>query len=82
MKIRFSEHALHQLKERKLSKAEVEHAIREPEKVIAQSSYRYCAIKPIRKHKKDYLLIVIYDETADQKEIVTAFITSKIEKYL
>ncbi len=82
MEISFSNHALRQLQERKISKAEVRRTTDKPEKVIQQSPGRYYAIRSIRKGAKPYLLIVVYDEIYSRKEIVTAFVTSKIKKYL
>lgn len=82
MEIAFSDHALRQLQERNLSKASVEKTVREPLKVIEQSPRRFRALRPIRKDSKRYLLVVIYDVKNSAKEIVTAFITGKFEKYL
>lgn len=82
MTIRFTDHAYAQLKERNLSEADVVVTIREPDHVIRQSSARLRALRKIRKRNRTYLLVVIYDEEGTSKEIVTAFITSKIKKYL
>lgn len=82
MKIRFTDHAHAQLKERNLLEADVVETVRKPDHVIRQSSARLRAIRKIRKRNRTYLLVVIYDEKDIFKEIVTAFITSKIKKYL
>lgn len=82
MEISWGEHAKKQLGERKLNPEEIHDAIIGPDRTILQSSGRYRAIKKIRRGNKIYLLIVIYEVKDYGKEIVTAFITSKIKKYL
>ena len=79
MAIQFSQHALYQLKERKISLKEVKDAVRDPDKIMRQSAKRMRAVK--RRDEK-YLLVVIYDMFPSQTKVVTAFITSKIQKYL
>ena len=80
--VRFSSHALFQLHERGLTQAEVRVAVQKPDKRIQQSLHRYRAIRWIRKRKKRYLLIAIYDVSGTTAEVVTAFLTSKVKKYL
>lgn len=82
MKIVFSDHALQQASERRLSKIEIERAIRKPQKLIQQSSRRYRALKTVHRNKKRYLLVVIYDLRNSTREVVTAFLTTKLKKYL
>lgn len=82
MMIRFTDHAHAQLEERNIPRADVIEAVRKPDHVIRQSSTRLCVVRKIRKRNRAYLLVVIYDEGNTLKEIVTAFITSKIKKYL
>lgn len=77
-----SDHARKQLKERNLSEIEILKTINKPDKIIQQSTLRHKALKIIHKNKKQYLLIVVYDIKNITKEIVTAFLTSKITKYL
>ena len=77
-----SRHADNQLKERKISSKKVIEAVKNPTKVFLQSNNRYKAVKSMRRRNKKYLLVVIYDATDSDKEVVTAFITSKINKYL
>lgn len=73
---------MRQINERCLSKIEVERAIRTPWKLVQQSLRRYRAVQIIRKRSKRYLLVVIYDVRNSVREVVTAFLTAKLEKYL
>ncbi|MEK7586695.1 MAG: DUF4258 domain-containing protein [Patescibacteria group bacterium] len=82
VKIIFSPHAKLQLVERKISEREVIETINKPTKVIQQLNRRFQAIKIKVRNEKKYLLVVIYDEALLTKEVVTAFYTSKIKKYL
>jgi len=81
MEIKFSSHALFQIQERKISKEEVEKIIRNPEKVIRKSKYRYIAQGKIKFDGRIFLLRIIYDKINQDKEIVTVYRTSKLEKY-
>jgi hypothetical protein len=78
----FSSHARWQLIERKISEREVLEAIGEPDNVTRQPNGRFQTLKIKERKGKEYLLIVIYEETLLVREIVTAFYTSKIKKYL
>ena len=80
--ISFSGHAQYQLKERHIAQHEVIEIVRNPDKIIQQSSSRFCVFKITAKQEKTYLLVVIYDHANSSIEIVTAFYTSKIKKYL
>jgi len=81
MEIKFSSHALFQMQERKISKEEVEKIIKNPDKVIRKSKYRYIAQGKIKFNEETFLLRVIYDKIDEEKEIVTVYRTSKLEKY-
>ena len=82
MELRFTDHARQQLQERNLSESDIVKTLRKPDATIKQSSHRFRAIRKIRKHSKTYLLVVIYDMQTTHKEVITAFLTSKIKKYL
>ena len=77
--IAFSEHALYQLRKRDITKKEVLMAISQPDKIVRQTKDRFQAIKKIGGR---YLLVSIFDRTQSSLEVVTAFRTSKIKKYL
>ncbi|MFA6393397.1 MAG: DUF4258 domain-containing protein [Patescibacteria group bacterium] len=82
MIISFSDHAILQLRTRKLKKALVISAVKMPNRIIIQSNGRLQAIKLFLKSKKKYLIVVIYENLKDDKKIITAFITSKVKKYI
>ena len=81
-KIIFSEHALYQIKERGLLKSEILLTISKPDKIISQYPDKFQAVRTINKGNRSYLLIVIYLELGSYKKVITAFLTSKIDKYL
>ena len=82
VKIVFSAHAKLQLAERRISQREVLETIRKPDHITRQLNNRLQAVRGRERKGKEYLLVVIYDETQSVQEIVTAFYTSKIKKYL
>jgi len=82
VKIVFSSHARWQLAERKIPEREVLETIERPDNVIQQPNGRFQALKIKERKGKEYLLIVIYEETSSVREIITTFYTSKIKKYL
>ena len=82
MQIIFSKHALYQLKEREISKEEVILALLNPDKIISQIDQRFKALKIVKRKRKKFLLVVVFEKTNSKKIIITAFLTSKIKKYL
>ncbi len=84
MKIVFSNHALLQIAERNISKAEVERTVIKPQKMVQQTPTRYRAVRSIKLKEKRYLMVVIYDNigSGEDKEVVTSFLTTKFKKYL
>ena len=82
MKIIFSDHAQAQTGERNIAKELILRTVENPDKVARQSSSRFAAQKLMGKNGKTYVLIAVYDEIGDTKEIVTAFLTIKVKKYL
>ena len=78
----FSDHALFQMKERKIEKQKVLDCLLRADKVVEESTGRYRAVKSFQKDGRTYLFVVAYDQQENQIEIVTAFITSKLRKYL
>ncbi len=81
-KIVFTEHAAYQIIERNISKKQIIYAISKPDKIISQSNQKFQAVKLTKKGNKKYLLIVIYSITNSTKKVITAFLTTKIKKYL
>lgn len=81
-KLAWSDHALDQLKERELTKQAVIAAFRNPDRIVPQARSRYQLLKVVRRQRKQYLLLVVFDREAQTDTVVTVFITSKIKKYL
>lgn len=82
LKITFSDHAIYQLKERNLKEKLIKSALDKPDKTTLQFNFRKRAYKRFKRRRKNYLLIVIYEEQSSGKKVITAFLTSKIKKYL
>ena len=78
--IEFSDHALNQMRERDISREFIKETINHPDKIISQSQ-RTKALKFFANKDKEYLYVVIYENTAGISKVITAFITSKIKKY-
>ena len=78
----FTDHAVHQMKERGISRESIIEAMRLPDAVIIQKNTRRQAIKLFIAGKKQYCLVIIYEQKRFSGKIITAFITSKIKKYL
>jgi hypothetical protein len=81
-KIIFTDHAKSQMREREISEKAVKDGLKNPDKIILQNLPRFRALKKIRRLKKSYLLVVVFDKSAKTKEVVTVFYTSKLSKYL
>lgn len=82
MSIIFSEHAIHQIKERNISKKLIIKSLEFPDIEITQINKRRKASKLFTKNKKPYCLVIVYEQNQFNKKIITAFITSKIKKYI
>lgn len=82
LKITFSDHAIYQMKERNLKEKLIKSALRNPDKTVLQFNFRKRAYRRFKYRHKNYLLIVIYEEQSSNKKIITAFVTSKTNKYL
>jgi len=80
-KITFSQHAEEQLKERNLDKSLVEKAVLKPDQIIEGKKGRKIAQRLCTIKNKKYLLRIIYTEQKNTIEIVTSYLTTKIEKY-
>ena len=78
MLIKFTKHALERMKIRSITKEEIIDAISNPEKEINDSFGNIIA----HKMKKKYLLRVFYYIKEDSKIIITAYKTSKMDKYI
>ena len=58
----FTDHAVHQMKERGISRESIIEAMRLPDAVIIQKNTRRQAIKLFTAGKKQYCLVIIYEQ--------------------
>ncbi len=77
MLIKFTKHVLERMKIRGITKEEIVDTINNPEKEINDTFGNIIA----HKVKKKYLLRVFYYKRENSKIIITAYKTSKIDKY-
>lgn len=82
--LRWTRHVLEALAEREIERAEAERTVREPTVVHAARGSRKLHVR--RYHDAllggDMLLCVVTEETRDEIIAVTAYKTSKIDKFL
>ena len=78
MSVRFTKHILERLKARNISKDDILDTLNNPESVMSDSYGNLIAQKMTDK----YLLRVFYYLDGDIKVVITAYKTSKIDKYL
>lgn len=74
---RFTDHAQEQMVKRQLSEADVRQALASPEEVLPVRESRVVAHAMLA----GYLLRVFVDVDRDPLEVVTAYRTSKIDRY-
>lgn len=82
MKTIFSKHAKNQMFERNISEDDVISTLLKPDKIISQPDKKFKAIKLIKKRDKKYLIVVIFRQINSIQKVITAFLTTKIKKYL
>jgi hypothetical protein len=78
---RFTAHALEEMAERQITEGIVLSVIKNPQQIVPNFGERKCYQSKIKMGNKDYLIRVIVDEQANPFTVVTAYRTSKIEKY-
>lgn len=81
-KIIFSRHAIYQIKDRNIDETEIFEAITNPDQVNRYSDGKLRSVKEVKRNNKVFLLIVIHKPANLSVKIITAFLTSKINKYL
>jgi len=77
----WTDHARRQAESRGIPEAEVEDVLRAPELVRPTRTGRVVAQSTVSVRQKRYLLRVFVDVDREPFEIVTAYRTSKIERY-
>jgi hypothetical protein len=77
-------HALANLAEREIDRAEAERAIAEPDRTAPGHGGRLMLLRRYedRALHQDMLLCVVAEDRADERVIVTLYKTSKLDKYL
>ena len=78
MPIKFTKHSLERMRLRNISKEEIIETIENPDKILNDSFGN----KIVHKVKKRYLLRVFYHIEGDSKLVLTAYKTSKFDKYI
>jgi hypothetical protein len=81
IKILYSEHAKQQLNERNISCQLIEKTLLEPQQTLKGKNDRKIAHRIFQIKGQNFLLRVIYEDFGNQLEIVTAYLTTKIDKY-
>jgi len=82
MNIIFTKHFLSRARERNINSNLVSRCILKPDLLISTPPNRYRSVNYFKKDNRQYLLVVIFDRVDNNIVVVTAFITSKIDKYL
>ncbi len=78
MNIRYTLHALERMCQRGIERGLVEECLRKPDKEECLSSNVYKCVKRIN----EKVIVVIYKQEDNTIVIITAYISSKIHKYL
>jgi len=78
MPIKFTKHALERMKIRGITREEIIEIINNPDKLTQDNHGNFIA----QKAKKKYLLRVFYYTQENSNIVITAYKTSKMDKYL
>lgn len=81
MRIRFESHAENQVKERALSRAQIEETLVNPDQLIDSRKGRKIAQKVFKIGTFKFLLRAIYVIEGPDFVVISAYRTTKIEKY-
>jgi len=80
-RIIYSEHAKNQLVERKISIQLIEKILLEPQQILEVKSNRKIAHRVFKIDNQNFLLRVIFEDYGTRLEVITAYLTTKIDKY-
>ncbi len=80
-RIIYSEHAKNQLVERKISVQLIEKTLIEPQQILEGKSNRKVAHRVFKIDNQNFLLRVIFEDYGARLEVITAYLTTKIDKY-
>ena len=67
---------------RGISEEELGRVLRDPEEILEVSPHRFVYQSRLRRRGKVYLLRVVVDGGTKVPEVVTAYLTSKVSKYV
>ena len=82
--IRWSAHALKNLKDREIDRPEAEKTLESPDRIIAGRSARQILVRRYNdgKLQQEMALCVLIEETDTESIVVTLYKTSQLKKYL
>ena len=80
--IQFSNHAEIQMNERNIDKAMVLKTLKKPLQIFLSKNNRKIAQKIFKIEDKDFLLRVIYEDCNNIIMVITAYLTTKIKKFV
>jgi len=81
MKFVFSKHALNRIKDRRITKKKVSVIINDPDTILKESDCKHIYQKVMKEENKKYLFRVFINICEQPDLIITAYKTSKIDKY-
>ena len=74
-------HALLQLQERQISEDIVKDVVRHPGQIVESYKNRNIAQDIIKYNNEHFLIRVVFEEHKNQIEVITVYLTKKIQKY-
>lgn len=80
--IQFSDHAEIQMNERNIDKLMVLETLKNPLQIFSSKNNRRIAQKIFKIEDKDFLLRVIYEDFDNIIKVITAYLTTKIKKFV
>ncbi len=81
IRIHYSRHALAQIKERNISRKKIRETLLNPEQIVIGKNKKKIAQRVYIIKGKQFLLRVIFTEKEDYMEVITTYLTTKINKY-
>jgi len=81
MKIQYTKHAEATLEEREIARETVEELIKNPRQVIKGKGNKEIVQGILKRANGEFLLRVVYVEAEGMTKVITAYWTSKIDKY-
>ena len=81
IRIHYSRHALEQIHERNISQKMIRETLLNPEQIVIRKNKRKIAQRVYDIKEKKFLLRVIFTEKKNYMEVITTYLTTKIDKY-